>query len=141
MHTAISLSPPLPVGATFVLNVPTSLHCRTFFGCALESVSPRQDMAAPSCLPLMVLAALAAVAASDLAYQLDLFDPGRAAVAAAELNVSRPCAVAMAAFADGLAAHDEWAAKSEYGFFASRKFFQLRPRKAGRLAGQVQLAI
>jgi hypothetical protein len=76
-------------------------------------------MAAPSCLPLMVLAALAAaaVAASDLAYQLDLFDPGRAAVAAAELNVSRPCAAAMAAFAEGLAAHDEWAAKSEYILF------------------------
>jgi hypothetical protein len=75
-------------------------------------------MAAPSCLPLMVLAALAAaaVAASDLAHQLDLFDPGRAAVAAAELNVSRPCAAAMAAFAEGLAAHDEWAAKSEYFF-------------------------
>jgi hypothetical protein len=101
-------------------------------------------MAAPSCLPLMVLAALAAaaVAASDLAHQLDLFDPGRAAVAAAELNVSRPCAAAMAAFAEGLAAHDEWAAKSEYFdcFCRARgKYLMLRPRNAGRLAGQVQL--
>lgn len=89
-------------------------------------------MAAPSCLPLMVLAALAAaaVAASDLAHQLDFFDPGRAAVAAAELNVSRPCAAAMAAFAEGLSAHDEWAAKSEY--FGGEIFSTRRLALAGR---------
>jgi len=72
-------------------------------------------MAESSCLPLVLLLAASMVAAApDLAQHLDLFDPGRAAAAAAELNVSRPCAQAMASFSDGLAAHDEWASKSKY---------------------------
>jgi hypothetical protein len=72
-------------------------------------------MAESSCLPLVLLALAAstALAAPDLARQLDLFDPGRAATEAAGLNVSRSCSEAMAAFADGLNAHDEWASKSK----------------------------
>ncbi|XP_059468522.1 nose resistant to fluoxetine protein 6 [Neocloeon triangulifer] len=69
-------------------------------------------MAESSCLPLVVLLlAAAAAAAPDLARQLDLFDPARAASDAASTNVTVPCAQAMAAFADGLATHQDWAAK------------------------------
>ncbi|CAB3363851.1 Hypothetical predicted protein [Cloeon dipterum] len=70
-------------------------------------------MAESSCLVLAVLVLLAVVAAAapDLAQQLDLFNPARAASDAASANVSLPCAQAMQAFAAGLARHEEWASK------------------------------